>query len=79
MSAIPDRFVLSVPVRLYRNQRRGLGSRLSCYLWLHVDKEVGGNNSMIGLVYKPPDNSLPGLNKYEAEETYFVLKCKAAF
>lgn len=48
-------------------------------LWLHVDKETGGNNSMIGVVHQPPGNGMPGLHKHEAEETYFVLEGKAAF
>lgn len=48
-------------------------------LWLHVDKEAGGHNSMIGVVHQPLGNGMPGLHKHEAEETYFVLEGKAAF
>lgn len=48
-------------------------------LWVHVDEETGGDNSMLGVVHQPPGNGIPGLHKHEAEETYFVLEGTAAF
>lgn len=48
-------------------------------IWVYVDEDAGASNSMIGIVHQPPGNSMPGLHRHEAEETYFVLEGRAAF